>query len=262
MDVVSLNNLGVALFLQRSYVSSAELFRGALQATLSELQGSQSCTSPPLDLSTLPVANTMETPPNAPITNMNAYSRAINLLPAGVSYAEDTLVNTTIVSSICLFNLALGKSALLQPLRQSFCIPFKQRTILTFADRSVYHIRGLEGFDGSSQACLLKSRSLYLKAKGLLIDAGLTFEVSTGHPLLDILQMAILNNLGQSSYFLADYEQSKLEFQSLLQMSGTLRSRMDDPLDGENAALVEFHKSLFLGNAAALSSPPLLAPAA
>lgn len=95
-----------------------------------------------------------------------------------------------------------------------------------------------------------------------MIDAGLTFEVSTGHPLLDILQMAILNNLGQSSYFLADYEQSKLEFQSLLQMSGTLRSRMDDPLDGENAALVEFHKSLFLGNAAALSSPPLLAPAA
>jgi len=236
-----LNNSGVACFQAGDLSSSLNLFREALQATISGLAPPDhgKGTSAPSAGSAraqafggLPAQESPSCTTEESVNTLHAYTRAINLIPQETAYAEDNLVNTTIESSIILFNLAL-----------------------------VYHVKGLEGFDNSSLSMLLKARSLYLKAKCLLEEAGIPMDQSLGHqPVLDILIMAIHNNLGQSAYHLNEFDDSQSRFRDLSLYASSLKPERfaHDP---ETKALLEWHKSMFLMNAMTLQ-PPKLASAA
>lgn len=239
-SIAALNNHGVAAFTAGDLPLALDLFRRSLQATIGGLQPTDQAQVPPSSDPAPHVhysaPSSSSSPPERPtlteeasLSMMNAYTRAINLIPSSTAYSQDPLVNTTIVASIVLFNLAL-----------------------------VYHIKGMEGFDNASEGRIHKARSLYNKARSLLSEAGLNPCSSTGHPLIDILSMAILNNLGQSAHYLSEYQHAQAHFEELVVYASTVSTKIDNV---EASALLEWHKSIFLMNAVALQ-PPVLASAA
>lgn len=251
-EATLLNNHGVACFQAGELSAALDLFRQALQATIGQIHPQETTTSasnkhqhyPSPRAASNPATVASETSPapaqqqrgaageqgESSVWMLNAYARAINLIPTEMAYSQDALVNATIVSSIVLFNLAL-----------------------------VYHVKGLDGFDNVSQARLIKARSLYMKVRTLLTEAGISDSTSSGNPVIDILTMASLNNLGQSAYYLSEYEQSQAHFEELVRYASSVKPSPQD--DEETHALLEFHKSMFLFNAVALK-PPTLASAA
>jgi tetratricopeptide (TPR) repeat protein len=140
------------------------------------------------------------------------------------------LINSTIVSAIIIFNLSI-----------------------------VYHLKGLEGGSGSiSSMRLRKARALYQKSQNLLIDAGVPLG-ATGNPVIDVLSMALFNNLAHVAFELSSYEESRQFFDFLIRFALTVvPSKYGDAFV---AALLDQQKSSFLLNAIILQVPKL-APAA
>jgi len=243
--IAVLNNNGVSCFQAGDYASSLELFRRALQATIGNLQPEPQreaqgggCSLPASSNAFSDKEPSPSAPPqsqqvaedSASVNSLHAYTRAINLIPCESAYSLDPLMNTTIVSSIILFNLGL-----------------------------VYHVKGLEGFDNAYQARLFKARSLYMKVRTLLTEAGISSQRSSSNPVIDILNMAVFNNLGQSAFYLSEYEQSRFHFEELVAFATTVKPT--EQHDEETIVLIEWHKSIFLLNAVTLQ-PPTLASAA
>lgn len=230
MGSVVLNNSGVACLQAGDLATSLDLFRRALQATIGALHPGD---GPSVEQVPRPIERvvTQETVlADSLVNSCHVYTRAINLIPMDAAYSQDSLVNTTIVSSIILFNLAL-----------------------------VYHVKGLEGFDNWCQARIFKARSLYLKSRTLLAEAGVSLASSMGHPVIDILSMALFNNLGQCAFQLSEYEESQAHFDQLVAFAASVQSVQE--YDPETSALLSWHKNMFITNAFALQ-PPTLAPAA
>ncbi|GKY97754.1 hypothetical protein MPSEU_000733600 [Mayamaea pseudoterrestris] len=240
LDCAALNNEGVFYFQQGELAASLAKFRSALELTIGSLEptvtpateSSQSCGrdapsrsvnqhrpregNSSIDfVSILPVEDVM--------SGLQTYNRPINLVATPAAYSSDPLVNATVVSSIILFNLAL-----------------------------VYHLKGLEGSDDTSRSRLLSAQSLYTKSRALLEEAGFSSYQSCGHPVVDILIMAILNNQGQLTFSLLDYEQSQKFFDCLVVFCSTVRPQDHQQDDG---ALLEWHMSAFLVNAITLQQP-------
>jgi hypothetical protein len=228
-----LNNEGVFYFQRGELSSSLAKFRSALESIIGNLEpGSEAVSPAPASL-----RDCDATPPRSegqmesntfsvPVFHFESslqtyYDKPINLIATAGAYSSDPLVNASIVSSIILFNLAL-----------------------------VYHFKGLEGSDDVSRSRLMSAQSLYTKAGSLLDEGGFSSLQSCGHPVVDILTMAILNNQGQLSFFLFDYEQSQKFFDSLVVFCSTV-----SPQDTEDGALLEWHMSAFLVNAITLQQP-------
>jgi len=264
----ALNNHGVACFQCGDLPNALDLFRRALQSTIGNIQPvqeqpvpkaglsspSMSSSSTPMSSSASGSSNNGVCPPSSgnaqqredspQMSIMHAYTRMINLIPSDGAYAHDPLVNATIVSAIILFNLAL-----------------------------VYHVKGMESgclYDNASQARLLKARSLYIKVRTLLTEAGISSTMSTGNPVIDILTMAVFNNLGQTAYYLSEFCQSQTHFEDLIAYVNTVNANeeaqaaADKPSqqqDHETVALLEWHKSLFRMNAVTLQAPTLASAA-
>jgi tetratricopeptide (TPR) repeat protein len=156
------------------------------------------------------------------------HAKGFGIVGAPGSYSPDPLINTTVISTIVIFNLAL-----------------------------VYHIKGLHE-KALTDARLHKAHSLYTKAYLLLNDAGVTFG-STGNAVVDLLSMAVSNNLAQVSYELLSYEESRAHFDSLIRFALTVvPGRYEDQYVG---SVMDQQKSNFLLNAIILHAPNL-APAA
>lgn len=163
-----------------------------------------------------------------PATLPFAYVRGINLIPCQGAYSPDPLVNATIVSSIIIFNLSI-----------------------------IYHLKGLEAGDRSVQL-LNKARSLYQKCQSLVADAGVPLG-ATGNPVIDMLSMALYNNLAHVSFEMDCYGDSRLYFEHLIQVSLTVVPESYG--DAYSGILLDQQKSHFLLNAIILQAPKLAAAA-
>lgn len=264
-----LNNLG-ALHLQNGNLrTSLDLFRDALSLTLLDLEAEQHSSSSSTTTTTTTMAcedqkeQTRMSHPSVchalshhhaaassspslssgacsecdgvpPTSSSSAtafiQSQAINVIPLPTAYSQDPLVNMTIVSSIVLFNLGI-----------------------------VYHLKGLEGKTCDSSAHLVKSCSLYQKSQVLLADSGVPMNCCTGNPVIDMLSMAISNNLAQVFYELSMYDDSRQHFEHLIAFALTVApARYGDLYIGN---LIDEQKSKFLLNALILHAPKLAAAA-
>jgi hypothetical protein len=235
LNCAALNNEGVYYFLRGELSVSLARFRSALEATIGSLDPTDSqnpSTPSSRPLASCPVAM-QQVPCNVgrPVfqldeasSGLQAYNRAINLALTPCAYSSDPLINATVVSSIILFNLAL-----------------------------VYHLKGLEGSDNISHSRLISAKSLYMKSRALLDEAGFSSTCSSGLPVVDILTMAIFNNLGQIAFILVDYEQSQTFFDSLVVFCSTVRPQ--DHQEDNDGALLDLHISAFLVNAITLQQP-------
>ena len=256
-----LNNLAAA-YLEAGYLrKSLELFRDALRYTLCDLQPQEptpvlspaSAAEVSLSAAPHPVSaqqesmmdrDKMSDPRSSefapdPVDRETirqkeessvpfVHSNAINVIPSPHAYSPDELINTTVVSSIILFNLAL-----------------------------VYHLKGLEA-SGESTMRLAKARSLYQKSQLLLADARVPLS-STGNPVIDMLVMALYNNLAQASFEMSIYEDSRVYFEGLIRFALTVTpSRYGD---ASIASMIDQQKSNFLLNAIILHAPKLAAAA-
>jgi hypothetical protein len=174
-------------------------------------------------------ANIVPLPTKAcPATQPFAYVRGINLIPCHGAYSPDPLVNATIVSSIIIFNLSI-----------------------------IYHLKGLEAGDRSVHL-LDKARSLYQKCHSLIADAGVPLG-ATGNPVIDMLSMALYNNLAHVSFEMDCYGDSRQYFEHLIRFSLTVVPESYG--DAYVGVLLDQQKSHFLLNAIILQVPKLAAAA-
>jgi tetratricopeptide (TPR) repeat protein len=250
---VEQNNLGVIYLEAGDLRTALERFSDALKFTMGELDPPQTPHTPrgspplrftgnalsPVKVMESHVATNSSTGPK-PVSDLNdtgalpcsapfAYARGINLIPCETAYSSDVLINTTIVSSLIIFNLSI-----------------------------IYHLKGLEQGRSQSIIRLLKAKSLYAKSHQLLTDAGVPLG-STGNPVIDMLSMALFNNLAHVCFELASYDESRQYFDHLIRVALTvIPSRYGDAHIG---SLLDLQKSNFLLNAIILQTPKLAAAA-
>ncbi|CAB9526548.1 expressed unknown protein [Seminavis robusta] len=239
-----LNNVAVA-YLERGDLRRAlELFRTALRTTMGELRpaGAPPLVPPPMP----PQEQQHQAAGQGPANNDNrqhprdtkpefnspgtpfVHCQGFGIVGTPGSYSPDPLINTTVISTIIIFNLAV-----------------------------VYHLKGLHE-KALNESRLHKARSLYVKAHLLLNDAGVSYG-STGNAVVDLLSMAVSNNLAQVSYELSSYDESRAHFDGLIRFALTVvPSRYGDRYVG---SIMDQQKSNFLLNAIILHAPNL-APAA
>jgi hypothetical protein len=156
------------------------------------------------------------------------------------AYSPDPLVNAVMMSSILLFNVAV-----------------------------VFHAKGCGGTtrEASERTYLERARDLYRKALGLLQpgDGHGRAQLTPihHHPVLDVLSMALPNNIAAASYALGDYDACRTSVELLVSSCSRVmsdgRRRLLDP---EAASVLEWHTHLFMYNAFFLQSPPTVASAA
>jgi hypothetical protein len=145
-------------------------------------------------------------------------------------------------------------------------------SILLFNVAVVYHVKGCgeASREGSTCKYLEKARELYRKALGLLQPDGGSERAQlpralppSHHPVLDVLSMALPNNIAAASYALGDYDECRASVKLLV--SSCSRVMSDERLrllDPESASLLEWHLHLFMYNAYFLRTPPTVASAA
>ena len=144
------------------------------------------------------------------------------------NFSNEPTVDRTICSSIIVFNLAL-----------------------------VYHRKGmLEGHQGLVE----RARNFYEKSYRLLADTGANMD-STGDLLVDLLCMAMVNNLAYISFDMSDYLRSTEYSNELIRFALSVASSPSIRIDSHVSIALDQQKCNFLLNAMILRSPSL-APAA
>jgi len=121
--------------------------------------------------------------PEVPSLIENVFVRAFHLIDSAdgaAAYSQDPLNNISVAFAIVLFNMAIAFhwQALHEELPVSSCSP-DPMTHLAWYD------------------CLTRAKLLYLKAQFILNKLGITNEATCGHAVIDLVSMALLNNLAQ-----------------------------------------------------------------
>ena len=260
--VAGLNNAGVNfLSLHREDLAS-DLFRFALQFATGRLgleeaiqvfqrasswhqqvveRNHERCGERPTDpsavtsfMSTHSLINHETSPDSPSITSLPfVHTEGLLFMPSSEIFSTDVLLRTTVTSSILIFNMGLA-----------------------------YHLQALHGKSIDLKRLAI-ARSLYLKGIRLLRDANIFTDVSIGgeHPILDLLILALCNNLGQTSYEVGAYAEARHYFGSMLQYAATVDNSAKYASDSLAATMIHLHKSSFLLNAMILH-PPTVAPIA
>jgi hypothetical protein len=201
----------------------------------------------------------------------NAYTRPIHLIPLEGSYSSNHTaprcsnandIDLSPSHTICLDSLgAYSPDPLVNAVMMS--------SILLFNVAVVFHAKGCgeAAREASERTYLERARDLYRKALGLLQPghghgrAQLT--PSHHHPVLDVLSMALPNNVAAASYALGDYDACRTNVELLVSSCSRVmsdgRRRLLDP---EAASVLEWHMHLFMYNAYFLQTPPTVASAA
>jgi hypothetical protein len=157
-----------------------------------------------------------------------AYCKGFVVMPFPKAYSESDVVNSAIVSTIVIFNMAV-----------------------------VYHLKALQD-ENHSYERLIKAQSLYKRCYHLLSHTGVAKQC-TRNPLIDVMVMALLNNLAHSSYEVGSFCESKVYFDSLLQFAITVSPFQYHDLP--TGIMVEQQKSSFLINIIILQPPKYAAAA-
>lgn len=156
------------------------------------------------------------------------HCRGITLVESPQSFSTDSLAHLAITTSIVMFNIAV-----------------------------VYHLKGL-GEKSMGFTKLAKAKSYYLKSLSLLSSTGVGMH-TTGNAIVDFLMMTLLNNTAQVCYEINQYDQSRVQFDRLVQFALTVTTSAYD--DAQLASLVDHHKSQFLLNVIILRQPTLASAA-
>lgn len=146
------------------------------------------------------------------------------------AYSNDSLLTTSIMSAIVLCNIGI-----------------------------IYHLKSLEERsceDIASQ--LFKARGLYEKAH-LLLRESVVWGGATGNPTVDLLFMAVANNLGQVSFDLSCFDDSKHYYNILRDFCMTVVPTVYADLG--TATFLNQERNKFLLNALLKSYPTMAAAA-
>jgi tetratricopeptide (TPR) repeat protein len=231
------NNLGVAYLEAGDLRSALERFSIALKFTMGDLEplppsGRETpsevpiVTHPDLQISSLDSNESGEPPVTTrpKPRDISAPQEKITMPTAPFAYCR----GINLISSIIIFNLSI-----------------------------IYHLKGLEGRSMSVMR-LRKAKSLYLKAHNLLVDAGVPMR-ATSNPVIDMLSMALYNNLAHVTFELQAYDESRRFFDKLVRFAlSVVPARYGDAYVG---SLLDQQKSNFLLNAIILQIPMLAAAA-
>jgi hypothetical protein len=164
----------------------------------------------------------------------HVYLHGINMVP---SFSQDPAEHLSLCSAVLVFNLAL-----------------------------LQHKEGLSNASNAGYS-LKKARFLYEKCQLLLASVGVLSSEWTGNATIDLLGMAVLNNLGQICCETADYGPSSDYYKQLIQLiiATSTRQQGTEGVHYGNARLdyfMEKQRSVFLLNAILVGHPPTLAAAA
>jgi hypothetical protein len=166
----------------------------------------------------------------SPVSVPFVHTQGIRLSPHPSAYSSDPLVNTSIVCAIIIFNLGL-----------------------------VCHLRGLEESPHQIQR-LTKARALYNKSHVLISQCNVGL-VATANPTIDVLAMALFNNMAQSSYELENFAECRSYFNALIRFAFSVTPAIYGPGNEHAGVLLDQYKSNFLLNAIILQPPKIAASA-
>jgi hypothetical protein len=170
------------------------------------------------------------------------HARGLPIFGMAGAYSDDVMLSASCVSAILIFNLGV-----------------------------VYHVKAMQGGTVSSNSscgtnCLTKAKTLYTHSLTLLHqsrgwDCCTVNGASAADPVMDLLSMALFNNLGHVCYEQSNYEESRLFFQDLVGFALTVTPSGYDNDDDSLTLCMNEYKKHFLLNAMILNARPT-APAA
>jgi hypothetical protein len=230
--VIALNNKGTDLA-QSNPETSLSLFRAALETTALVANSPATCRSQIVDATQEQVdrcfASLDEACPSPliPTISQQAFIRTVHVGPSlAAAYSQKPSVNVSVAVAIVVFNMGI-----------------------------VYHLQALEE---SSQDKLVQARILYTTSQDCFAKVGISGIHSCGHAVLDLLHMAIHNNLAQIAHLVSEQEESQRHFQRLTVYASTVLPETFEP---ETAEILSWHKSVFLSHSSILQSPDIAAAA-
>ncbi len=201
-------------------------------STTSDLGDSPSTQSSP---ATNSAAVRSTTSPSHALSNgllQDAFVQVLNLIPLDTAYSDDPLINIAVATSIVLFNLAVThhRHSLLQPAQSCD--------------------------DNFDRVLFEQARALYKKSLSIIIDP--KYVCTGSRAVIELIAMAIHNNLAQMSFRLADYEQSRIYFDQLIWCASSVHP---EAYANETALLLQYLKNVFLTNALVFMVPVTAAAA-
>lgn len=161
--------------------------------------------------------------PDEPTALLFVHEKGIHVIPASyAAYSPYSIVNGTIVSCVLIFNLGL-----------------------------VYHLLALRENRHSAER-FSRAQQLYEKSQILLTSVGVR-GVATGNAEIDMLSLALLNNLAHVCFERSQFDVSNAYYVYLIQFALSVR-----PADYNNMYIRDFvdrQKSNVLLNAIILRAP-------
>jgi len=227
--VVALNNRG-ASSLQKDCTGSCFLFQAALEivvAALGEADMFQGVTAP-FDIAFEPLISYLDADERkfleaTPIMEENAFVRAIFLNSSPTGYSQNPRTSFEVASAIVIFNLAVAS----------------HRKVLTaqdlVAEKKARH-----------------AKTIYLKCLESFNEIGISLIRSSRHEVIDIVIMAVFNNLAQISYVLSNFEVASTYFTLLQAFAGTVHTHW---YGERSACILNWHKTVFYLNATFMRAP-------
>jgi hypothetical protein len=167
------------------------------------------------------------------------HARGLPIVGTEGFYSADAMVNASCTSAILIFNLAVA-----------------------------HHLKAMQGGSGSSSRCvvnwLTKAKSLYKSSLTLMpvVQWGdAVLEGASAKPVMDLLVMALFNNMAHVCFELSNYAESSMLFRELVGFALTVIPSTYGVGDDHLVLCMEDSKNNFLLNAITLRAP-VTAPAA
>jgi len=225
--IVALNNKGATL-LQSNLQASLLFFQAALEATIagrndSSKGGDTVVPNPEGDISAFITIDENAHFGNAPFELLNAFVRPIVMNSSLTAYSRDPKVNLDVAACIITYNQAV-----------------------------VFHRLGLDEDDEPDPVRLDQAKKLYIKALSSFHDLEISTTKSSGHGVIDLVTMAIHNNLGQIAFYSCEHDEAMVRFAKLLLYAASVDA---NTYDAETAYILEWHKLFFRCNFLTIQFP-------
>ena len=173
----------------------------------------------------------------------NVFVKAFHLIPTVNAYSSDPLTNLSIAFAIVIFNLAIAFH--LEALHE-------------------HHQRDCDEWTTTYPATAItlgyctRAKQLYAKAQCILQKIGVNETVSTGHPVLDLLNMALLNNVAHVSVPLCAYDDARTAIHHLCTFCTTVQPSLHD---ADTALILAWYVQSFWMHAHFLEIPTVASAA-
>eukprot|EP00934_Nitzschia_sp_Nitz4_P000132 Nitzschia sp. Nitz4//scaffold17_size182527//84340//85032//NITZ4_001853-RA/size182527-processed-gene-0.16-mRNA-1//1//CDS//3329539337//132//frame0 len=230
MDTVSkMNNNGARCLETHEIATARDLFRGALTMLVGQ-EGANFVDPPCQDTEVDDSLRSISDACRSPLVDASVvYTQAIPIPHSSELIAFCPITNSSLLMACSIFNLGL-----------------------------VYHLKGLHSVGNLQVECFERALSLYNKAACLSFAEGIGCYVGK-HPVIDLLSMAVLNNLSHVSHELHAFERTRSCIENLLQVATNVQP--ERYLNSQVADVLGQAKQIFCLNTFVFQ-PPTLANAA